>query len=125
MQYVESRRHTQGAPETREDTHGKLTLPARPCEQSTGLGAPELTSLGKRRHLAAGRHLGLGQRKATQTWDADLGEGPAQRKGGTTEVLGKNTGLHLLDVTVCVNLGSEKLSQKGLQKCNSHKVKDC
>ena len=88
------------------------------------MGPAELTPLGKRHHLAAGRHLGLGWRKATQTWGADLGEGPAWRKAGTTEVLGKNTGLRLLDVTACVNLVSEKLSQMGLQKCNSHKVKD-
>lgn len=54
-------------------------------------GAPEPTPLGKGRHLAALRPLWLGRQRATQSREADLGEGPAQGKGGITEVLEENT----------------------------------
>ena len=37
----------QGAPETRENTHGKLTLPAKPHEQRTGLGARRAHTFGE------------------------------------------------------------------------------
>lgn len=73
-----------------------------------GLGAPELISLGKANGCSGGL---AGPEESYRLGMQTLEKGLPRRKGELLEVLGKNTGLHLLDVTVCVELGVRKLSK--------------